>query len=451
MTVTVTPVGYVMGRYVAYYDSSWDDDNTTPGPQDDSAIAPDKQALLPGQTASFANYTNYSQGINCIMIDLENPGNAAAINPADFQFRVGNDDNPSAWTAAPAPSQITSWTLANGLTRVEIVWPDHDAFSLLPQPQTIANEWLQVVVLATADTNLLEPDVFYFGNAIGETGNSTTNAYVNATDAIGARMNPASYSDPASITDPYDFDRDQRVDATDEIIARDNPTAYGTALNLISVPLQVNLSAAPDGVPAGSQGGAVSPLDQAGNPAIADQTFSVTEHSPVGTLVGTVLATDSDAPPLALSYAITAGDANGVFAIDPATGQITVANMLLLDYCRQSTYNLTVQVSDNGDPSQSATGVVTVNLIEVTPVISVGAISLLPNTPDQVCQIMVSGGAYVAGLTLNLSVGDGLDAGDGAADHGRRYPRQRRGPHDFLRQQYGAGGCQRGPRSLPRV
>ncbi len=411
MTVTVTPVGYVMGRYIAYYDSSWDDDSTTPGPQDDSAIAPDKQALLPGQTASFANYTSYSQGINCIMIDLENPGNAAAINPADFQFRVGNDDNPSAWTAAPAPSQITSWTLANGLTRVEIVWPDHDAFSLLPQPQTIANEWLQVVVLATADTNLLEPDVFYFGNAIGETGNSTTNAYVNATDAIGARMNPASYSDPASITDPYDFDRDQRVDATDEIIARDNPTAYGTALNLISVPLQVNLSAAPDGVPAGvarRRRLSAGPGRQSG-----DCRSDLQRHraQPGGDAGRNGAGHGLGRAPLALSYAITAGDPNGVFAIDPATGQITVANMLLLDYCRQSTYNLTVQVSDNGDPSQSATGVVTVNLIEVTPVISVGAISLLPNTPDQVCQIMVSGGAYVAGLTLNISVGDGLDAG----------------------------------------
>jgi autotransporter-associated beta strand protein len=404
MTVNVTPVGYVMGRYVVYHDSAWDGNATEAGPQDDSAIAPDKQALLPGQTASFANYTSYSKGINGIIIDLQDPGNAAAINPADFQFRVGNDSNPSDWSAAPAPSQIATWTLADGLTRVEIIWPDHDPLGLLPQPQTIAGEWLEVAVLATADTNLLQPDVFCFGNAIGETGDSTTNAYVNATDEIGARINPASYGNPASITDVYDFNRDQRVDATDEIIARDNPTAYGNALNLISFPLSAAQIQA--------QNVTAGPLGETGGPltVIAGQSFSVTEHSPVGTVVGTVLATDTGAPPLVLSYAITAGNEAGVFAIDPATGQITVANMLLLDYRRLPQCDLTVQASDNGVPPQSASAVVTINLIEVPAVVTVGNLDLLPNTPDQVRQIMVSGGEYVAGLTFNISVGNGLDA-----------------------------------------
>ena len=37
---------------------------------DDAAIATDKTALLPGETASLANYTSYSRGINGIMVDL---------------------------------------------------------------------------------------------------------------------------------------------------------------------------------------------------------------------------------------------------------------------------------------------------------------------------------------------------------------------------------------------
>ena len=37
---------------------------------DDEAIASDKVALLPGETATFANYTSYARGINGIMVDI---------------------------------------------------------------------------------------------------------------------------------------------------------------------------------------------------------------------------------------------------------------------------------------------------------------------------------------------------------------------------------------------
>jgi autotransporter-associated beta strand protein len=413
MTVNVSPVGYIEGRYTFYDDSSFNGNISGVNfSQDNSAIATDKQALLPGQTASFANYTSYADGINGIMVDLINPGNAAAINAADFQFRVGNSNNPSTWSAAPSPTQIATTTLANGLTRIEIVWPNHNAMSSLSQPQSIANEWLQVVVLATADTNLQKPDVFYFGNAIGSTGHSPANAYVNATDEIAVRSNPAAFGNPASITNVYDFNRDGQVNATDEIIARSNPTGFGTALNLISVPGSVSLSSVPGGQPNGSGGPGNSATDP---PVIADQSFSVREHSAVGTAVGTVVATDTATPAPTLSYQITAGNSMGIFAIDPATGQITVANMLLLDYQSMPTCALTVEVSDNGDPSQTSSATITVDLIQVVPVISVGNLLLLPNQPDQVRQIWVSNGAYVAGLNFNIRVGDGLHPGTAPA------------------------------------
>ena len=47
-------------------------------------------------------------------------------------------------------------------------------------------------MLATPNTGLAEPDVFYFGNAIGEAGNQPGNAIVNATDEILARNFPHS-------------------------------------------------------------------------------------------------------------------------------------------------------------------------------------------------------------------------------------------------------------------
>ena len=39
--------------------------------------------------------------------------------------------------------------------------------------------------------------MFYFGNAIGEAGNSTTNAFVTAGDEIATRNDPHSLLNPA--------------------------------------------------------------------------------------------------------------------------------------------------------------------------------------------------------------------------------------------------------------
>ena len=76
--------------------------------------------------------------------------------------------------------------------------------------------------------------MFYFGSAIGETGNVPTNAIVNAADEIGVRNNPAFFP-PATLTDAHDFNRDKTVGAADQIITRNNTTFFD-ALKLIAVP-----------------------------------------------------------------------------------------------------------------------------------------------------------------------------------------------------------------------
>ena len=219
----------VVARHIFYNNSAFDGNDPAANVADDGAIAPDKTALLPGQTATFANYTSYSRGINGIMIDIAGlPGTPTA---ADFEFKVGNDNNPSNWAAGPAPSSITVRRGAgvNGSDRITIIWADG----------AIKKQWLQVTVKPTVATGLTEPDVFYFGNAIGETGNSTTDARVTPTDEIGARNNPHTIggpTGPAGIDDVYDFNRDRKVGPTDEIIARNNGTNSMTALKLITVP-----------------------------------------------------------------------------------------------------------------------------------------------------------------------------------------------------------------------
>jgi hypothetical protein len=223
--VIVTEVNFVVGRHIFYNDSLFDGNDAGANAGDDGAMATDKTALLPGQTASFANYTSYSRGINGIMVDITLLPGVPGVG--DFTFRVGNDNDPGGWVAAPAPLSVTvrSGAGTGGSDRVTILWADN----------AIQKEWLQVIVGATAATGLGSPDVFYFGNAVGESGNSASDARVNATDEILARNNPRALGQ-APVDFAYDYNRDGKVNATDEIIARNNPTSSLTALQLISVP-----------------------------------------------------------------------------------------------------------------------------------------------------------------------------------------------------------------------
>ncbi len=221
------PTATVAGRYVFYNNCYFDGNDPAANVADDGAIATDKTPLLPGGTGAFINYTAYWRGINGLMVDIDGlPGTPTG---SDFTFKVGNDSNPAGWSAAPAPSDITvrAGDGAGGSDRITIIWSDN----------VIEKQWLQVTVLATANTGLGAPDVFYFGNAIGETGNSPADADVTPTDEIEVRGNPHTLSDnPAGITETCDFNHDRKVTPTDQVICRNNGTSGPTALQLITVP-----------------------------------------------------------------------------------------------------------------------------------------------------------------------------------------------------------------------
>ncbi|KKL77135.1 hypothetical protein LCGC14_2037930, partial [marine sediment metagenome] len=214
----------VVRRHVFYNNSLFD--LPLIGRTDDDAVAPDKQALLPGETATVSNYTSYHKGINGIMVDID--GLAGTPTALDFDFKVGNDDNPDLWGDAPDPIDVIvrAGEGVDGSDRIAILWDDN----------AIDNEWLQIILRATDVTGLLEDDVFYFGNAIGESGNSTTDAIVDAFDILGARDNPRTFPDAAPIDFAFDYDRDAEVNAADVIISRNNPTTFFNALQLITVP-----------------------------------------------------------------------------------------------------------------------------------------------------------------------------------------------------------------------
>ncbi|MDP6545472.1 MAG: FG-GAP-like repeat-containing protein [Phycisphaerae bacterium] len=142
------PMAFVAARHVFYNNSVWDGDDAAANAADDAAIDPSKVALLPGQTESPDNYTSYSRGINGIMVDIDAPLAAPVL--ADFQFRIGTYPDPTL-TVRPGEG-------VGGSDRVTLIWPDG----------AIVDQWIEVTVLATANTDLSADDVFSFGNCVGD-------------------------------------------------------------------------------------------------------------------------------------------------------------------------------------------------------------------------------------------------------------------------------------------
>ena len=182
-----------------------------------AAIAEDKEPLIPGSQASFANYSSFNKGINRLVIDVTDlPTDGMGISVSDFTFRVGNNSQTETWVDAPAPSDVIvlpGFGEKNS-DRIVVVWENGD----------ILNSWLEVSVLANEMTGLPEDpglgtgiaNQFYFGNVVGESDTpNVAAANVDLIDVLDAWFNQA---DNATITNKYDFNRDAKVDFTDVVI-----------------------------------------------------------------------------------------------------------------------------------------------------------------------------------------------------------------------------------------
>ena len=236
----------VVGRRLFYNESGgsatrYDGNNLAINSSDDNAIATDKTAYLweDAGAATFANVSSFTKGINGIMVDIT--GSHPSISANDFIFRVGNNNSPGLWATANAPTSISVRAGAGtgGSDRVEIIW----------NTGAPTKQWLEVIVLANADTGLSQKvghpvghgDAFFFGNAVGNTGTGDTsaNSLVTALDESAIRGNNALISANIPITNIYDVGRNASVSALDESAARlngTNPTTTLKYLNLTTAP-----------------------------------------------------------------------------------------------------------------------------------------------------------------------------------------------------------------------
>ena len=136
-------------------------------------------------------------------------------------------------------------------------------------------------------------------------------------------------------------------------------------------------------------------------------TFRVAEDAPVGTPVGTAAALDLDGGPL--TYALTAGNTGGVFALDASSGMLTVAGAL--DYETTASYALTLTASDAHGGTATATVAISVTDIAYAPRFAAASLTF---TVDETAAVGTAVGVVQALDPAGGAVRYALTAGNAA-------------------------------------
>jgi hypothetical protein len=204
-TGQLTVQSTVVSEYLYYANSKYD--NAAKGGTVDKARATNKHALLPGQTATSANYSDYGDGINGILVDvagLESPTN---FNLSDLTLKYGDTTSTSTWTTAPAPSKfsVKAGGGDSGSDEVVLTW----ANNAIP-----TGNWLQVTVAADQNTGLASPYTFYFGSLIGDVNGDGKVTTADVT-AIQKQVGKT-----AGIASAYDINRDGKINAADVTLVK---------------------------------------------------------------------------------------------------------------------------------------------------------------------------------------------------------------------------------------
>ncbi|KAA0150123.1 hypothetical protein FNF28_07294 [Cafeteria roenbergensis] len=97
----------------------------------------------------------------------------------------------------------------------------------------------------------------------------------------------------------------------------------------------------------------ISVIDVNEPPTLQDAAASIAENSAQGTPVGAAV-TGTDPERSVLAYSIVGGNTGSAFAIDSASGQISVASSVALDFESVKAFTLRVRATDDGKPNGPA-------------------------------------------------------------------------------------------------
>jgi hypothetical protein len=106
-------------------------------------------------------------------------------------------------------------------------------------------------------------------------------------------------------------------------------------------------------------------------PIIYNQSFSVYENTANATDIGTVSATDPNEGQT-LTYSIVSGNTSSAFALDSATGELSVANSAILNYELVTSFPLVIKVQDDGEGTLESQATITVTILNVNEAPTIG-------------------------------------------------------------------------------
>lgn len=91
--------------------------------------------------------------------------------------------------------------------------------------------------------------------------------------------------------------------------------------------------------------------------------ITIAENTALNTVIGT--ATGNDAEGHTITWSITGGNTDSIFAINATTGAIRIADIAGLNHEWDNSYTITIQAQDNGFANMTSTRNVTINIADV--------------------------------------------------------------------------------------
>jgi hypothetical protein len=282
-------------------------------------------------------------------ITAGNTGNAFAINATTGVFTVNN-------------SSVLDWeTVQQFNLTVSVTDNDNPALTAsAPVIVYLANR-NEAPVVSTANFSIDENSAVdtIVGTVIAndvDAGQTLTYSIAAGNQDEAFKINSSTGVISVKTTAGLDFEYNPDFSLVIRVVDNGNPAWAGSAVVAISV---TNFNEAP---------------------VVFPSEFLIDEMSNNQAYIGHISAYDPDAGQT-LTYSITGGNTGNAFAIDPATGILSVNNSAALDYETASQLNLTIQVADNANPALSNTAAAIVYLRDVNDAPTLDT-SIFPRLPD---------------------------------------------------------------------
>ncbi len=151
-------------------------------------------------------------------------------------------------------------------------------------------------------------------------------------------------------------------------------------------------------------------MDVNETPVVENTVFFVAEDTPNNTTIGQVEAFDPDFQQnQTLTFEVLGGSGASIFDINPSNGLISLIDQLAIDFEVRQEHDLTIRVSDDGDPLMFTEIQQIIRVIDQNdpPVISTTAFSIAENSTGVVAQIQVEDPDVNQTHTFELTGGNG--------------------------------------------